>query len=249
MHSAAHRLPWRREVDLTRVGSGTRSQDLVSTDASISSPFPSDTPGQGLIDQEQSKIKLKLQMVVMRIFSLCSDVVNRKSVQDHVDENEHTKQLYQQHTAREGSSVARCTGTWRRVTSGGNLLFTLALLIQSMNPMAQSTFTVADGPCQVRGFCVGRPDGFLVSERCTIYAPIGRQTTISRCPIFDTGSYSNRISISYRGSYHNNCPSGVPLSPGEEITWESSYASTGMSGWEICVDPSDRCNVYPCDRS
>jgi ankyrin repeat protein len=42
----------------------TTKKDGFYTDASISKPFPSDTAGQGLIDQEQSKIiKVNLNKV------------------------------------------------------------------------------------------------------------------------------------------------------------------------------------------
>jgi hypothetical protein len=143
-----------------------------------------------------------------------------------------------------------------------NMLCTAQLSPSTRPPPPPSppapAFAVSSGPCTVQnnGQCVGRPSGYGQNERCTItvLAPV----TLGSCPVFDTESGYDRVTIDGTDYDGTHCPQGVSVASGSSIIWDSDGSVVG-SGWEICSTASggsivpppppstDPCVANPCN--
>ena len=98
-------------------------------------------------------------------------------------------------------------------------------------------FVVNSGPCTVSdgGRCVGRPEGYLRGERCSISVGGVATITLGKCQVFDTDTdHYDRVAwgsgpsgSAYDGS---DCPEGQQLTPGLEVTWQSDSGRQGSVG-------------------
>eukprot|EP01046_Picozoa_sp_COSAG06_P002462 COSAG06_NODE_87_length_24962_cov_107.553795_29_plen_433_part_00 len=113
-------------------------------------------------------------------------------------------------------------------------------------------FTVSSGPCAVSegGRCVGRPGGYLPSERCEI-AVGGGGGVLDACGVFDTigGAVGDYVTLP-DGSQPSNrspgtthyglvdCPAGAVLVAGGSVRWTSDGNRQGGYGCGAngCVD-------------
>jgi hypothetical protein len=105
---------------------------------------------------------------------------------------------------------------------------------------AHAVFAVSSGPCTITegGRCVGRPDGYLPNERCTIAVGAGAGV-LGPCGVFDNDG-SDVVILpdgSMLGSTHacrtcggSNCPVGATLAAGDSVGWESNAGSQGNTG-------------------
>ena len=110
-------------------------------------------------------------------------------------------------------------------------------------PAPTPTFHVDDGPCELLGggSCVGRPYGYSDSEQCTITAT--SSMTLAACPVFRTERGFDMLVIDGSQYDATNCPEGVRLSEGDEITWRSD-GSVASDGWEICASGDEGGDGY-----
>ena len=99
------------------------------------------------------------------------------------------------------------------------------------------TFTVVNGPCTTErnGQCVGRSAGYDGSETCTI--TVQGQMVLGSCPIFNTESNFDTLTIGGNNYDGNNCPEGIGLTASSQIHWEADSSVSG-DGWEICAGGS-----------
>eukprot|EP01045_Picozoa_sp_COSAG04_P004841 COSAG04_NODE_216_length_19953_cov_85.343558_12_plen_429_part_00 len=95
-------------------------------------------------------------------------------------------------------------------------------------------FAVRTGPCAVSegGRCVGRPEGYGLSEDCAITVG-GGGGVLGPCPVFDT-EYSGNDRVTLPGGaahYGSDCPEGAVLASGDAIAWHSSSGYQGSVGY------------------
>ena len=146
--------------------------------------------------------------------------------------------------------VSECAGIVRSMGSQGHDITNLASVccansaspacaeISAGSPAPPSApggaFAVNSGPCTTSrgGTCVGRPNGYGDNEVCEIVA--SSSSVLGDCPIFDTESNWDHLTIQGDEYDGNNCPRGVLLDPDTQIEWYSDGSSSGR-GWEICV--------------
>ena len=100
------------------------------------------------------------------------------------------------------------------------------------------SFRVDSGPCELveGGVCVGRPNGYSNSEECSI--TVSGSMTLGACPVFHTEAGYDMLVVDGREYDATNCPRGVELSRGDQITWISD-GSVASDGWEICAATSN----------
>jgi hypothetical protein len=105
-------------------------------------------------------------------------------------------------------------------------------------------FSVVSGPCTLSAdnTCVGRPTGYSTDEECTI--TVDGRMVLGGCPVFDTESGFDQITIDNLDYDGENCPDGVELEQGSTIEWASDGSVNG-DGWEICSGGSsdDACGA------
>lgn len=101
-------------------------------------------------------------------------------------------------------------------------------------------FVVSSGPCTVSdaGRCVGRPDGYLPNEECTITVG-GGGGVLGPCGMFDmdvfgadAGQDYITLSGEYGGTTHRGsaCPVNAALVPSDNVRWRSGDANQGNYG-------------------
>ena len=121
-------------------------------------------------------------------------------------------------------------------------------------------------PCVISdgGRCVGRPNGYVSDERCTITVG-GGGGVIGGCSVFDLdsggGDYitlpgpvlSTDVGVNgwhptLNRHYVADCPVGASLAPGDTIEWRADYVTQGSAsqgrsssydvggGWQLCFE-------------
>ncbi len=121
-------------------------------------------------------------------------------------------------------------------------------------------FLVTAGPCVAYGGCVGRPQGYLPNEACTMRV-VGAAGILGSCGVFDMEDVAyDAVELPTREYGGSDCPSGVALQADDTVRWHSddrnqgsvghrgmdngcdakgvcgtSYSGSGTGGgWEIC---------------
>jgi hypothetical protein len=96
-------------------------------------------------------------------------------------------------------------------------------------------FSVIEGPCTLTdgGRCVGRLDGWYDNyEYCTI--TVSGAGTIGTCPVFDTESCCDSLTIDGYSHSGSDCPQYTTVNEYSEIYW-STDSSVTATGFEICL--------------
>ena len=102
---------------------------------------------------------------------------------------------------------------------------------------AGGVFRVDNGMCELLhgGSCVRRPDGYCNSETCSIRTTA--TTTLAACPVFNTESGFDVLSIGGTDYHGMDCSTGVLMARGSEISWISDGSQAG-DGWEVFAGPT-----------
>jgi hypothetical protein len=94
-------------------------------------------------------------------------------------------------------------------------------------------FNVSSGPCETSqgGQCVGRAQGYGISEDCTI-AVSGGGGTLAACSVFDVAPDGVDFltlpgGVKHRGS---DCPVGMSLATDSSVAWTSDIVAQGSVG-------------------